>query len=407
MRTVADLHQANAFSVIRAIHASGVRTRRELARDTGLSFTTVASICGNLIQQGVVKEAGLQRSPIGRPTATLLLNPDHGVFIGVDVAETYVLVETLDASLGPVTATRRDIDPHKAAPREVLARVREAVLAEHARHDERRLLGVGLSVPGQINQATGESVFAPYWGWRNIPVLDMLAPGVPAPLYLDNPLKALVVSQVWTHPERSQDDFAVINLGTGVGAAFAIEGRVHRGSTNTAGEWGHTVLIADGRACRCGSRGCLEAYIGAPGILQTLREAHPESELLHSDDQAATLDALSLAAARGDAAASDVLERTAHFFGTAVASMINFLNPSRIIVTGWVADKIGADLVQLASPHIKAHALAVPLMSTILETQPTGNSVCLGSAAQAFEGYLDSLLDSSRESPNDPQVAQA
>ncbi|MDR1450337.1 MAG: ROK family protein [Propionibacteriaceae bacterium] len=392
MRTAAEIHRLNAFDVVRSIHAAGVCTRRELVEATSLSFSTVSTICAKLIEAGVVVEAGRDRPIVGRPTARLTLNPEHGHFLGVDIAETYVHVETLNAALETMSSTRWDIDPHKKTPAEVIQRVQAAIAVEHARHLTTPLLGVGVAAPGQVDQAGGASIFAPNWGWHNVPLVEQLADGLGAPLYLDNPLKSLVVSEIWSNPERHHEDFTVINLGTGVGAAFAIEGRIHRGHTNSAGEWGHTVLVGDGRACRCGSRGCVEAYVGAVGILRTLRETHPTSDLLCGDDQTATLAALGAAADKGDPAALDVIEQTSRFLGMAIASIINFLNPSLILITGWVASHIGQRLVDQAQPHIKAHALAVPLMGTTVELQHMkSNAVCLGAAAQAFEGYLDAL----------------
>jgi len=91
--------------------------------------------------------------------------------------------------------------------------------------------------------------------------------------------------------------------------------------------------------------------------------------------------------------ALDVIDRTAGFFGLAVASLINFLNPARIIVTGWVADRIGEPLLERAMPHVEAHALAVPFEGTTFSIRPTGDTACLGAAAQAFEGHLAALPD--------------
>src|SRR5579859_2159126 len=88
-------------------------------------------------------------------------------------------------------------------------------------------------------------------------------------------------------------------LGTGVGAGIITGGTLYRGSSNSAGEWGHTTVQIEGRLCHCGSRGCIETYIGAPGIIQTLREIAPESPLLHDDDTK-TLRALHSAAERSD-----------------------------------------------------------------------------------------------------------
>ncbi|MEV3986887.1 MULTISPECIES: ROK family protein [unclassified Nonomuraea] len=394
MRTAADIRRMNSFAVVRSIHAGGEASRRELVSQTGLSFATVAAICTKLLELGIVVEVARQRAPAGRPTAKLALNGDHGFLLGVDIAETYVHVEAFDAALEPISSTEYDIDALNRSPEQVVERVKHAIAVERVRHEGRTLLGVGVSAPGQVDQAGGTSVFAPNWDWHDVPLLALLADSVDAPLFLDNPLKCLAIAEIWSHPERRGQDFVVLNLGTGVGAGIALGGNVLRGRMNSAGEWGHTVVVADGRACRCGSRGCVEAYVGAPGILQTLREASPDSPLLHGDDQTASIAALAAAADDGDPAAIDAIERTSRYLGIAAASIVNLLNPDIVLLGSWVAELLGKHLLDRSRAHLRAHALAVPMAAVAFELQhPRGNSVSLGAAAYALEGYLDSVPD--------------
>ena len=242
------------------------------------------------------------------------------------------------------------------------------------------------------------SVFAPNWNWRNIPLLEMLQGAIDAPLHLDNPLKALVLAELWAHPELGSQDFVVVNLGTGVGIGVALEGRLLRGCTNSAGEWGHTVVVAGGRQCRCGSQGCIETYVGAQGILQTLREVAPESTLLRGDDQAATVHALRDACAAGDAVAVEALERTAYYLGIGLAGIVNMLNPEVVILSSWVARDLGEQLLERARPHMVAHALTTPLLAASfrVDTSPD-DSVSMGAAAFALEGYLHSLSNATAD----------
>lgn len=404
MRTAADIRRHNSFAIVRALHGSQGATRRQLVDLLGLSFATVASICSSLIEAGMVVETERRQGAAGRPTGLLSLNADHGILIGVDLAETYVVAETYNAALEPISCTELDIDLHRRRPRQVVDRVREALRSELERHAGRHLLSIGVSAPGQVDPVGGTSVFAPNWDWRNVPLLSMLADVSDAPLALDNPLKALAVAELWSTPSRASENFVVLNLGTGIGCGIAIGGNVLRGPTNSAGEWGHTVIVADGRVCRCGSRGCVEAYVGAPGILETIRSRHPQSDLVHGDDQTETLRALAQGVADGDPVALDVLEHTAHFLGIGIASLVNLLNPDTVIVGGWVAQEIGAPLLDFARPHIAAHALATPAMASTFEVQnPRGNSVSLGVAALALEGYLESIPTSQPESGSAPK----
>ncbi|MGC4888962.1 ROK family transcriptional regulator [Micromonospora sp. DT227] len=400
MRTAADIRRRNSFAVVRSIHAHGDASRRELAELTGLSFATVATICSALLEHGVIAEVARERAPAGRPTAKLSLNGEHGLLLGIDIAETYVHAEAFDAALEPISSTECDIDVHERSPDHVVERVKQVIAAERARHEGRPLLGVGVSAPGQVDPVGGTSVFAPNWDWHDVPLRALLADSVDAPLFLDNPLKSLAIAEMWSHPERREQDFVVLNLGTGVGAGIALGGRVLRGRMNSAGEWGHTVVVADGRACRCGSRGCVEAYVGAPGILQSLRETSPDSPLLHGDDQTATVTAIAEAADQGDPTALEVVERTSRYLGVGAASIVNLLNPDIVLLGGWVAGLLGKQLLERARVHLRAHALAVPMTGLALDLQhPRGNSVSLGAAAFALEGYLESMPDGATDTP--------
>jgi predicted NBD/HSP70 family sugar kinase len=255
-----------------------------------------------------------------------------------------------------------------------------------------RVLGVGVSMPGMVDREGGVSVFAPNWDWHDVPLLSLLAEHIPYPLYLDNPLRACTVAELWFGAARGCDDVVVVNLGTGVGAGIALGGALHRGVTNSAGEWGHTTLVLDGRLCHCGNHGCVETYVGAPGIMQNLRELAPESSLLHPDDQTATIDALARGVTAGDPVAVKVVRDTARYLGAAVADLVNLLNPEVIVLSSWVARRLGQPLLDEVREAVARHALRRPLESTEIVLCPiASNPVSLGAATFALEGSLASV----------------
>ena len=398
METAAGIRRQNRFQVLRAIHADPMPTRKSIAGQPDLSQATVTSIVGELIAGGVVCEVAIRRQPAGRPTAQLALNPNCGVLLGVDIAETYVHVEVFDTSLTSLAATEFELHGSRTSPRLVTDRVREAISQAAASQviEGRQILAVGVSAPGQVDQVGGTSVFAPNWDWHDVPLREMLAGAVEAPIVLDNPLKAQAIAELWANGGGCVEDLVVLNVGTGVGAGIAINRQLFRGSTNSAGEWGHTVLVADGRPCRCGSRGCIEAYVGAPGIVETLREIAPTSPIL-GGDQTAVLRSLRTAIDAGDEAALLALERTGRYLGIAIANVVNMLNPQKVVLGGWVARTLGDRLLEAARPSIKAHALPTPLdAAEIVMQRLPGNPVSLGAATIALEQFLDSITDVTR-----------
>ncbi|GIF23525.1 putative NBD/HSP70 family sugar kinase [Actinoplanes tereljensis] len=394
-RTSRDIRVANRFEVLRRILADGPVSRQEVAADTALSLATVSNLVGELLQAGLLEEVGYQDSGGGRPRALVTARRSGGFLAGVDVAETYVHVELFDTGLQVLASVEEPLDPRdESSPAQVVAHIVSSLRAVTARAEVGfdQLLGVGVSVPGQVDRDGGVSIFAPNWDWHDVPLRDQLAAHLNVPLYLDNPLRAGVLAELWFGAGRGHDDVAVLTLGTGVGAGLAFHGQLHRGATNSAGEWGHTNLVMDGRPCRCGSRGCVEAYIGAPGIMAQLREIAPDSPLLHPDDQTATISALADAHRAGDPVAVAVLDETARYLAVAIADLINIVNPEVVVLSSWVAAKLGEPLLTGARARLGQHALSRPLTHTeITLCRINGNPVSLGAATFALEGHLAAI----------------
>ncbi|WP_407991437.1 ROK family protein [Kitasatospora sp. CMC57] len=266
-----------------------------------------------------------------------------------------VHVEVFDPALRVLPRAEYELHPHANSPGHVVDRIARGVdeAIAQARVERARILGVGVSIPGQVRPDGTASVFASNWEWNEVPLQALLAERIPdLSVILHNPLRASTVAELWFGAARGRDNVAVLTLGTGVGAGLALQGALYPGARNTAGEWGHTNLVIDGRKCRRGCVGCVETYVGAPCIMQHLAETDPDSPLLHPDDQAATINALAAAHAAGDPVARRVIATTGQYLGIAIADLINLFNPQIIVLTGWVADSLGSAVL----PHVRATA---------------------------------------------------
>ncbi|WP_329414876.1 ROK family protein [Streptomyces sp. NBC_00704] len=392
--TSRDIRTANRYEVLRQIIAASPTSRQELAAATGLSLATVATLVGELLDLRMITEVGFEDSAGGRPRGLVAVNASGGALIGVDIAETYVHVELFDLGLNVLARAEENMRPGESRPRQVVGHVAAAAgsVVAQAGVEAARVLGVGVSVPGQVDRATGVSEYAPNWDWHDVPLLDLLAEHIAYPLYLDNPLRAGAVAELWFGAARGHGDALVVNLGTGVGAGLVLGGELHRGVSNSAGEWGHTTLVLDGRPCRCGNRGCVEAYVGAPGIMQNLRELFPDSALLHPDDQTATIDALAAGVAADDPEAVQVLRETARYLGAGIANLVNLLNPEVVVLSSWVAARLGEPLVREVREAVARHALKRPLAANRIVVSPIPTDpACLGAATFALEGALRSV----------------
>jgi predicted NBD/HSP70 family sugar kinase len=389
-RTSRDIRRGNRNEVLRHVIASSPVSRQELAAVTGLSLATVANLVGELLDRGVLVEVGYEDSEGGRPRGLIAMRADGGALIGVDVGELRVDVELFDLELRTLDRAVEPLTSDDSRPDQVVRRIVSGVrtVLERTGTPPSMVLGVGVSMLGLVEREGSLSVYAPNWNWHDVPLRELLAQRLEFPIYLDSQLMASTVAELWFGAARGCQDVVVVTLGKGVGAGIAVGGALYRGATNTAGEWGHSLLELDGRACKCGAMGCIETYVGAPGIIKTLREVDPDSPMLH-EDCFDTIDALARALSKGDLVAMETVRRTARYLGVALGSLINLLNPQVIVLSNWVATRLGDALLTGMREAIAEHALPRPLESTRIMLCPIpSNPVSLGAATFALEGAL-------------------
>ena len=372
-RTVRDLRRHNRSVLLSNLYLGDPQSRQDLTRSTGLSQGTVSTVIAEMIEEGLVVEAGLVESDGGRPRTLLQVDPGYAHVVGVDVGETRVRAEVFDLAMRPLASTDRPLPSDRPAPGAVVEQVLASVaeVTRQAGVDPSGGLGVGVGVWGTVEQGEQAIVHAPTVGWQAVPLERMLRDGIALPIYLDNGAKTLGQAEMWFGAGRGARHAVITLIGSGVGAAVITDGAVYRGTTSSAGEWGHTSLVYDGRDCRCGSRGCLEAYVGAEAILDRYRLArggHPAP----GEDEESALTAL-LAAAGSSRAAARVLEETAGYLGAGIANLVNLFNPERIVLAGWAGHALGAQLL----PRIRAAAAQRALLHPFSQT-----SILLGELGQ-------------------------
>ncbi|HMA35349.1 MAG TPA: ROK family transcriptional regulator [Chloroflexia bacterium] len=389
--TVRDLRRVNGSLVLRQIYFDAPISRLEISRRSGLSPATVTIVVNDLIDKGIVVESGSEESEGGRPRRLTTINPEYGYFIGVDCGETQIQVELFDLTLRARAVRKLPMSPGNTTPQQVVALIVEAIETLLAGHGiaRSRIVSVGIGVPGLVDPATGVSIFAPNWGWHNIRLAAMLEAQLALPVYLDNGAKAVALAEMWFGAGRRMDSLAVLLIGTGVGSGIIANGSLYRGATNSAGEWGHTVLELMGRPCRCGSRGCLEAYVGAPGIIARLQEIAPQSPLIVEGDQTATIAAIIAAARQGDAGAAAILSSTTHYLGVGIANLINLVNPRAVLIGGWLGLQLFAYILPELRQIVQRYALAQPASATSIGACDLGqDALTLGAASLALEHFL-------------------
>jgi glucokinase len=230
-----------------------------------------------------------------------------------------------------------------------------------------QLKGAGMGVPGLVDRRRGivhQLVNVP-GRWREVPLAGLLQRRLGRPCAVDNDVNVVALGEWRFGAGRGTRDSVYVTLGTGVGGSLVVNGGLVRGVSGSAGEIGHIVVDIDGPACACGSRGCLEALIGTKALLRNGRAAiarRPSSLLarwVRREHRALTPALLSDAAKAGDAGARRTWQEAGRVLGVGLASVINVLNPERIVLGGGVANawRWFAPSMRQA---IRAHAFAVP-----------------------------------------------
>jgi predicted NBD/HSP70 family sugar kinase len=183
---------------------------------------------------------------------------------------------------------------------------------------------------------------------------------------------------MWRGAGRGASSTVVALLGVGVGAALTT-GAEAEAATSTITEWGHTVIQVDGAPCRCGSRGCLEAYVGAEAILARYQQAAPARPLAADGTEDRMAELVGLAAQPGPAA--DVLDATALYLGVGIGTLVNMLSPERVVLAGWVSTVLGPAILPSVRRHAERHSLAYLYEQTQIELGSFGeDAVALGAA---------------------------
>ena len=383
-------------TVLDEIRLGRARSRADLVETTGLSRAVVAQRIGELIDRGLVVEGDRGPSTGGRPPRQLSFRSDAGHVLVADLGATSidVAVTTLDGRILGHTDEPADI---AAGPEVALARVGE--LFDGLRASRRalpgRLWGIGVGVPGPVEFRTGRPISPSIMpGWDRYPIRERLGSRYGAPVWVDNDVNVIALGEWRSGVAAGHDNVVVVKIGTGIGAGIIADGRLHRGAQGSAGDVGH-IHVSDDRTivCRCGNTGCLEAHAGGEAIARDAERAAREGR---SERLAAVLDArgavtaedVARAASFGDPVALDLLQAAGRRVGLMLASVVNFFNPSLVVIGGGVAQSGDA---LLASIREVVYGRALPLATRDLLVQRSSLG-SLGGVIGASAMVVDQLF---------------
>ncbi|MFI6504649.1 ROK family protein [Nonomuraea typhae] len=300
-------------AILALLGTVGPLSRTEIARELDLSPASVTQLTRELMGSGMVAELDLKPSRGGRPAQRLGLIGSAGRALGVKVTADHLVIVDVRLDGEVLGSWERPFAPSAPDSLEALGDAVASVV--DAIDDAPPLLGVGVGVPGSVEDQAVGTVNAPTLGWQAMPVGERLRRRLDLPVLVENDVNALAAAERLYGRGRTHRDFLVLTIGRGVGAAVVTDGRVYRGARGGAGEFGHFPVAPDGPVCGCGSAGCLEAYVGTAGLAAAAR-------------------AKGVALPDGGAAAREVFAEAAAILGRATAGLVNVVDPEVVVVLG-------------------------------------------------------------------------
>jgi len=392
-----------ARTILRIVRAAQPISRADLARRLEVNRSKVTEIVKPLLASDVLCETASEQPArgLGRPPIGLSLRGDHSFFIAVNIGVRRTQVGAA-STVGQFLAEESFDTP--SSPDAVLNRINSIVERLRASMPERSLISIGVSVPGPTDEGRKELLFAPHLGWRGVSIGDALWVGGQqtdkserVPVIVENDATAAALYEANRRlrdcTRTGQNDFILVRAGTGIGVGLVLGGEVYRGTgadRGLLGEFGHMTIVAGGKQCACGNRGCWEVYSSAASAtsLYAGREAS-----VSSATRQRFVEIVGRAEA-GELRAQSTLKRVGEYLGIGISNVITGLGVSRVVVSGRIV--YGWKFVHKSLHEAVARTMAGRLANWSIEPgQPTGAG--LGGALEvAIEHYLSRLAGATR-----------
>ncbi len=318
------------------------------------------------------------------------------VIIGVDLGGTFVKTAVVSTEKKIIAKASRpsDADGGPSAVMDAMEASVRDLLAENGLAMD-NVLAAGFGAPGPMNWQTG-IVYSPpnLPGWKDVSLAAEMSKRLGVACYVDNDANVACYGEYWMGAGQGATSVVVFTLGTGVGGGIVVFGQLLRGIDGTAAELGHLKVMRDGRPCGCGSKGCLESYASVTGMVRTAVEGWDKAETALKDMTGGDTELLDGkiifdAAVAGDAYAKWVFDETATWIGLGAASMVNMLNPERIILCGGMI-AAGDMLFDKVREVVRANAFEVPVKRCqILPAGLGGDSGVIGCAGCALARWQE------------------
>ncbi|SHE12681.1 Making large colonies protein [Chlamydia abortus] len=375
------IKKKNKATVFQLIKSSSPISRASIAKKTGMSPTTVGRIVAELYEQGFVKETEEQvTTGLGRKATMLELDRTSVLTAGVELDKSKFRIGMVDFD-GRIISLREVNREVSETAEQALNRIGLELqsMIEQEGMDPGKIIGLGIGMPGIVDEQSGEVILSAQLGWRNVRVAETLKTITGYEVAVDNELKVKALAEYCYGAAKGSKRTALIGFGTGVGSALIINGEIYRGETNSAGEIGHTIVDPNGVMCECGKIGCLQTYIAESSLITESNKIKPIS----------TLNELFEERRKGQFWAANILDRAITFIGITIANVICLYNPDTVIVSGDLVEKYDEVRSFFENDQLQQYVWE-PLRDTyqVVYSALGSEGVVIGSSLLAQEKFL-------------------
>ena len=385
--------------VFETIRSSGRISRSDVAKDLGVSPGSVTSAVAALMEAGLVREDPrvIRDTVRGRPPVDLTIVPEARRVAGLNLREGLHSAVITDFAGNVLAEAELPCATGRKTTEELLTEIdlllgRVLKQTGMARSD---LAAVGVALPGYIDHQNGVVYWSPIVRERRAALAAAMQARLPCPVHLDNDVNLLALAESWFGMGRHLSDFAVVTIEHGVGMGLIIDNQLYRGARGMGLEIGHTTVQLDGALCRCGQRGCLEAYIADYALVREASTALEWDVRLPRTPQQ-MLEALFDQAKAGNAAARLIFHRAGRYLSAALANVIRIFDPELLLISG---ARLKYDLLYAEEVLAETHRFSdqIGRERTQIAINTWGDSVwARGAAALALSAVTDDLATSLR-----------
>lgn len=373
------IKKKNLNLVLQIIKTKKTISRADIVKMTNMSPTSISRIVGNLIDLGLVRETETFSSGVGRKAILLEINLKSIMTIGVYINKDIIKVGIVDFGGGILYEDKVESKIYNLTPDTTINIVCDLItkVINDSGVDASKIVGIGISLPGLIDFNSGTVVFSTQLRWNDVKLGENVESKLGIKTVVDNDVKLEALAESIYGVGKNVGKLALISFGGGVGSSLIVNGKIFRGTTNIAGEIGHTTIDPNGVLCGCGRRGCLQTFVIEENIIAEANKVKKTNSLLDVIEYANNQEAWAIS----------IIDRCITYMCVTINTVICMYNPDTLVIKGSFI-KAYPEMSRLVEAELENRIWDQLKGSfTILQSQLDNSSHIIGGATLALHTF--------------------